>query len=135
MLSFKFALLAMLSYVAMISATPFGNGAPDEAIGRRQEYAPSPLTTSQGGSDPTENISPAQPPLIAPKTFPTKNAISVLQILSPQSAKGSAIIILGSRRATRRRTVTTVAMITMVAMVAMITMVTMVATVTSSTSD
>jgi hypothetical protein len=36
MLAFNFSLLAVLSYVAMIGATPLGAGAPAEAIGRRQ---------------------------------------------------------------------------------------------------
>ncbi|KAF8490522.1 hypothetical protein F5888DRAFT_1740788 [Russula emetica] len=52
--TFKFTLLAVLSYVAMIGATPLGKRDP-----------PSPpayvlLITARGGSDPIENISPAQ---------------------------------------------------------------------------
>ena len=37
MLAFNFSLLAVLSYVAVIGATPLGARAPVEAIGRRQE--------------------------------------------------------------------------------------------------
>src|SRR6266852_5399616 len=104
MLTFKFTLLAVLSYVAMISATPLGNGTPTGAIDRRQEYAPGPLATSRGGScsvgniieaidrrqeyapltisrgdsDPIEHISPAQTPLtIRPITAVTVTAMTV----------------------------------------------------------
>ena len=36
----NFTLLAMLSYVAMIGATPLGDRAPAEAIDRRQTTTP-----------------------------------------------------------------------------------------------
>jgi hypothetical protein len=36
MRTFNFGLLAVLSCIAMIGATPIGNGAPAEALGRRQ---------------------------------------------------------------------------------------------------
>ncbi len=39
MRTFNFTLLAVLSYVAVIAATPLGNGAP-AAIARRQGYVP-----------------------------------------------------------------------------------------------
>ncbi len=64
MRTFKFTLLAVLSYVAMIGATPLGNRASAKAIDRRQKYAS--LATLRGGSDPIENISPAQTTLRIP---------------------------------------------------------------------
>ncbi len=57
MLTFKFALLTVLSYVVMIGATPLRDLAPSEAIDHRQAYVP--LTTSRGCSDPIENVFPA----------------------------------------------------------------------------
>jgi hypothetical protein len=55
----KFTLLAMLSYVAVVVATPFGDRAPAEAIDHRQAQLYVPLTTARGSSDQIENISPA----------------------------------------------------------------------------
>ena len=40
MRTFSFTLLAVLSCIAMIGATPIGNRAPAEAIVRRQLYVP-----------------------------------------------------------------------------------------------
>ena len=40
MRAFNFGLIAVLSCIAMIGATPVGNSAPAEAIVRRQEYVP-----------------------------------------------------------------------------------------------
>ncbi|KAF8466052.1 hypothetical protein DFH94DRAFT_698562 [Russula ochroleuca] len=40
MRTFNFGLLAVLSCIAMIGATPIGNGAPAEALGRRQGSYP-----------------------------------------------------------------------------------------------
>jgi hypothetical protein len=65
--TFKFTLLAVLSYVAMIGATPLGNRAPPA-------YAL--LITARGGSDPIENISPAQSalPILAFRSAGTANS-------------------------------------------------------------
>ena len=62
MRTFNFTLLPVLSYVAVIAATPLGDRAPAEAIARRQGYVT--LTTAHGRSDPNANISPAQTSLL-----------------------------------------------------------------------
>ena len=59
MRTFKFTLLTMLSYVAVVVATPVEDRAPAEAIDRRQARLYVPLTTARGSSDQIENISPA----------------------------------------------------------------------------
>ena len=38
--AFNFGLIAVLSCIAMISATPVGNGATAEDLARRQVYVP-----------------------------------------------------------------------------------------------
>ena len=98
--TFKFTLLAVLSYVAMIGATPLGSRDPPR-------YAP--LSTARGGSDSIENISPAQtaPPILrllsapgsAPTTLCSQSARSVSSILMSQSARESAMSALTSRPA------------------------------------
>jgi hypothetical protein len=40
MRAFNISLIAVLSCIAMIGATPVGNIAPAEAIARRQKYVP-----------------------------------------------------------------------------------------------
>jgi hypothetical protein len=80
--SFTFTLLAVLSYVAVIGATPLGNRAPAEAINRRQKYVP--LTTALGGSDPIE------------KKIPARAALSTLRF---RTAGSTALPILIARRA------------------------------------
>jgi hypothetical protein len=86
--SFKFTLLAVLSYVAVIGATPLGNRAPAEAIDRRQEYVP--LTTALGGSDLIENTFPARP---AGRTLCFRAVgSSALTILMTRRARGTVPI-------------------------------------------
>jgi hypothetical protein len=54
MRAFNFSLIAVLSCIAMIAATPIGNSAPAEAIARRQTYVPYQLLLARGGSDMIE---------------------------------------------------------------------------------
>ena len=69
MRTFNFGLLAMLSCIAMIGATPIGNDAP--AIGRRQQsmYVLWFLVAAHGGSDPITILSPALASLLFPSPF------------------------------------------------------------------
>jgi|SRR6267154_3931902 len=88
MRTFKFTLLAVLSYVAVMGATPLENRAPAVAIDRRQEYVP--LTTALGGSDPFENIYPAQSALRISALELKSARLSALDNLLRWSAWGSA---------------------------------------------
>ena len=51
---FNTSLIALLSCIAMVGATPVGNNAAAEAISRREEYVPYLYMQSRGGSDLTE---------------------------------------------------------------------------------
>ena len=111
MRTFNFGLLAVLSCIAMIGATPIGNDAPAEAIGRRQQsmYVPWSLAAAQGGSEPIIILSPALALLLSPSLF-LSDAILVLAleavivaISERRKGKGRKAIASGMRRTGNER--------------------------------